>query len=579
MQINRANDYQIETQFVKEGDYNGRELVVQITNAGEVSNQNGVSLNLGWQHNSAGNSGLDPFKVVDVSKGIFKITYPTEMLIAGDVTASIQILDGDKITLTRNFKITVEKNPVTEDAIVSENSFTVLQEALKTVNKYDSRIYNLEENNVSYPILNGEVGVVNVTYPYGDVKRYGATGVYSETKDDSVYFQNAIDSAYNLKGGVNISAGIYGIRKTLYLPPVIRIFSSDNKASYRGQTDGTIVNTYVNEEFKTKTGTDCKLDMENLFFYNREATQFGNSVLFSGFRFSSSRIRKNNFDSYAIVLLSGLAGVSVFEQNTVVALRYAFIAKNHKSDSGITTISPVGIVDSYVKNNYINGNQGFNAVAFDKVNISSSVISQNYIDFFKYAFNMGNGYNLTVIEGNIIDFCYRGFIGSLTQTSIVNNGFFHIEKSEASRFPNATSEMINNDWVAICCDGSYQETSPDDYGFNTSTISNNNVTATDTFLFVRGTNKQNVKVVGNTYHTSIKIKVDYKVSSASWISGDQEGIYIDDMMYKEYQTLPSPLLTGSEIVSFNKQVIFYQNKMLTNINGQWRDATGSIVTS
>lgn len=134
MQINRANDYQIETQFVKEGDYNGRELVVQITDAGEVSNQSGVSLNLGWKHNSAGNSGLDPFTVVDTSKGIFKITYPTEMLIAGDVTASIQVLESGRITLTRNFKITVENNPIDEGAIVSENSFTVLQEALIKVN-------------------------------------------------------------------------------------------------------------------------------------------------------------------------------------------------------------------------------------------------------------------------------------------------------------------------------------------------------------------------------------------------------------------------------------------------------------
>ena len=161
MQINRANDYQIETQFVKEGDYNGRELVVQITDAGEVSNQSGVSLNLGWKHNSAGNSGLDPFTVVDASKGIFKITYPTEMLIAGDVTASIQILDGEKITLTRNFKITVEKNPITEDAIVSENSFTVLQEALKTVSQYDNRIASVEgyiENSKTVNVL--DFGVV-----------------------------------------------------------------------------------------------------------------------------------------------------------------------------------------------------------------------------------------------------------------------------------------------------------------------------------------------------------------------------------------------------------------------------------
>lgn len=144
MKINRANDYQLETQFAKEGDYNGRELVVQITDDGEVKNQTGVSLNLGWRHNSAGNSGLDPFSVVDASKGIFKITYPTEMLIAGDVTATIQVIENGKITLTRNFKITVEYNPINEDVIVSENSFTALQNALSTISKYDNKINSLE---------------------------------------------------------------------------------------------------------------------------------------------------------------------------------------------------------------------------------------------------------------------------------------------------------------------------------------------------------------------------------------------------------------------------------------------------
>lgn len=144
MQINRANDYQLETQFAKEGDYNGRELVVQITNAGEVSDQTGVSLNLGWKHDYAGNSGLDNFTAIDAPKGIFRITYPTEMLIAGDVTATIQVIENGKITLTRNFKITVENSPIDEGAIVSENSFTALQNALKTVNQYDGRLSNLE---------------------------------------------------------------------------------------------------------------------------------------------------------------------------------------------------------------------------------------------------------------------------------------------------------------------------------------------------------------------------------------------------------------------------------------------------
>ena len=133
MRINKAN-YYIDTQMAKEGDYNGRELVVQITDDGEVKNQSGVSLNLGWRHDSVGNTGLDPFKVVDIAKGIFKIAYPKEMLNAGLVTAVIQVVESGKITLTRNFKITVESNPIDEDAIVSENSFTALTEALVKVN-------------------------------------------------------------------------------------------------------------------------------------------------------------------------------------------------------------------------------------------------------------------------------------------------------------------------------------------------------------------------------------------------------------------------------------------------------------
>lgn len=137
MQINKAN-YYIDTQMAKEGDYNGRELVVQITDAGEIKDQTGVSLNLGWRHDSVGNAGLDPFTVVDISKGIFKIAYPAEMLNAGLVTAVIQVVESGKITLTRNFKITVENNPIDEDAIVSENSFTVLQEALVKVNDLEA---------------------------------------------------------------------------------------------------------------------------------------------------------------------------------------------------------------------------------------------------------------------------------------------------------------------------------------------------------------------------------------------------------------------------------------------------------
>lgn len=213
MQINRANDYQIETQFVKEGDYNGRELVVQITDAGEVSNQSGVSLNLGWQHNSAGNSGLDPFAVVDASKGIFKITYPTEMLIAGDVTASIQVLESGRITLTRNFKITVENNPIDEDAIVSENSFTALQEALVKVNDLEDN-YAPRLNEVNTQLAQTDENLdergINVKRP--PVPMIGAKG--DGVTDDTTAIQNILDlgKAIFFPSGIFLVDAITGLK-------------------------------------------------------------------------------------------------------------------------------------------------------------------------------------------------------------------------------------------------------------------------------------------------------------------------------------------------------------------------------
>ena len=219
MQINRANDYQLETQFAKEGDYNGRELVVQITNAGEISNQTGVSLNLGWHHDDVGNSGLDPFTAVDASKGIFKITYPTEMLIAGDVTASIQVLDGEKITLTRNFKITVERNPLNEDTIVSENSFTVLQEALKTVSQYDSRIANVEANKSDKTLtdeLTVQLGqmVINVLHPPIPLQKADPSG----NSDNTDIIQGILNYIGDNGGKIFFPKGIYLKERSLNSP-------------------------------------------------------------------------------------------------------------------------------------------------------------------------------------------------------------------------------------------------------------------------------------------------------------------------------------------------------------------------
>lgn len=144
IRIDKADHYFMSSQFAKGGDYNGRTLVVQITNGGLIESQAGVTVNLGWRHESVKNSGLDPFEVVDAAQGIFEISYPREMLNPGRVTAVIQIIDGETITETKNFVIQVEKSPIDETSIVSSNSFTVLQEALIKVNDWNARIDAVE---------------------------------------------------------------------------------------------------------------------------------------------------------------------------------------------------------------------------------------------------------------------------------------------------------------------------------------------------------------------------------------------------------------------------------------------------
>ena len=133
----------------KEGDANGRGLLVTLTENGLSKDTTGVALNLKWEHTSVGNQGLDNFEAVDLSKGLYKITYPTEMLNRGKVRAFIQIIDSGKLAGTRNIEITVDRGVGDDTAIVSSNSFTALAQALIDVNSNNSalsaRILSVEQ--------------------------------------------------------------------------------------------------------------------------------------------------------------------------------------------------------------------------------------------------------------------------------------------------------------------------------------------------------------------------------------------------------------------------------------------------
>jgi len=122
----------------KEGDANGRGLLVTLTENGLMKDTTGITLILKWEHTSVGNQGLDNFEAVDPSKGLYKITYPTEMLNRGKVRAFIQIIDSGKLAGTRNIEITVDRGVGDDTAIASSDSFTALAQALIDVNNLES---------------------------------------------------------------------------------------------------------------------------------------------------------------------------------------------------------------------------------------------------------------------------------------------------------------------------------------------------------------------------------------------------------------------------------------------------------
>lgn len=142
--LDKANDNIIQKQSVSAGDLNGRTLTAQITDDGVVGEVPGAALNLLWTNNANNWSDLTPFEIVDRAKSIFKITYPTNMLTPGKVTAQIQILHGGKVTHTKPFEIIIAKLAGQMRGVLQTAEFSALIDALAKTNGFEGDIRSLD---------------------------------------------------------------------------------------------------------------------------------------------------------------------------------------------------------------------------------------------------------------------------------------------------------------------------------------------------------------------------------------------------------------------------------------------------
>jgi hypothetical protein len=134
-----ANSRLFEPVQAVEGDENGRQLEVQIVNEGKVEQLNNVGLKLAWETQDRSTGNLEPFDVLDSSKGLFKLSYPTGMLAhKGRLKASLVIYFADGKLESREFEIYNQRSLVRTDAMESSNEFTALTQALVKINDLES---------------------------------------------------------------------------------------------------------------------------------------------------------------------------------------------------------------------------------------------------------------------------------------------------------------------------------------------------------------------------------------------------------------------------------------------------------
>ena len=193
--------------LAKEGDANGRGLLVTLTEKGLMKDTTGITLILKWEHTSVGNQGLDNFEAVDPSKGLYKITYPTEMLNRGKIRAFIQIIDSGKLAGTRNIEITVDRGVGDDTAIASSDSFTALTQALIDASNLEST-YASELLSVKQQLAETRNQLVNIKYP--PTPLIGAVG--DGVADDTIAIQNIIDYCVVNKKNAFAPDGLYMIK-------------------------------------------------------------------------------------------------------------------------------------------------------------------------------------------------------------------------------------------------------------------------------------------------------------------------------------------------------------------------------
>lgn len=224
-----------------ESDENGRKLVVQIVNGGQVEDLTGATLHLYWITRDKAHDGLDVFDAVDLKKGEFELSYTTGMLSnQGALNANLVLIDTVGRVVSERFKITVTEG-IDNDAIQSENSFSSLTQALVDIS-------NLEQNYA--PRLN------DLTAQLQQTIKQGEASVYDIDKNkgliDETFLSDTLKQQMAGTTPVNAIPSDYSLTEQKFSFPVIKGEASANLFN----KETAIPDSYINASGGLSTNAD-----------------------------------------------------------------------------------------------------------------------------------------------------------------------------------------------------------------------------------------------------------------------------------------------------------------------------------
>lgn len=551
-----AND--IQDEFTK--DITANAITAEKQNTHRANVYNTVNDMVSDMSLSVGNNAttLGYYTINDGGKADYRIINSDTVASEGLIISSQnqQINPGNIIRLSNGLNAVL---------IVENSTINVLQVGAKSNGSYDNTSIlqglfdycKIKKISIFFP--DGNYYIANTIY----LMENGSYWIYGNNK--SSYLYNAgTESTKITCGGINCFSGY------------------TDKAGYYS--------------FSGKQSTYVMLNLSGIAFVSNNSYS---SCFLHNIKLANGIIDNIAVHRFGFFLLGSTSQSCSIQNSQFTGLKKAFISPD---DYGVTQL-----VDSLVKNNYINGDPTMSTYTrcFNVSDYANSMIEGNFVDFFKYVF--GKGINNVIVVNNTFDYFYKfnndkyysghdhfGMYnkanGNTTlayttiSNAIINNNYFsHNSIDYLSKFKDNSSDTnmkTASNWCVL-----------EGNSMSDTTISGNKCLSVANFLNVAFNNVPNgLKIYGNSLNGAI-IEVEFNIN---WVptSYKPTGFDIDALQDQQYTAMPTidyasgkTSLTGragtygAKKKFWNGQRIYLNKKHLTFFDNSFYDALGNVVTS